>query len=71
MKKICYEKGFGFKSGLKIKDSSHTASILRTIEKLVEDDLKDLKTKKIAKVSDLYDPSKTYSHKEIKALIDD
>ncbi len=37
MKDTCYSKGYGFKSGVKIKSSSNTASIFRTIEKLLED----------------------------------
>ena len=32
---ICYEKGYGFKYGVKIQDSSSRSSIYRTIEKLL------------------------------------
>jgi len=36
VKDLCYEFGYGFKCGLKIKNSSNQASIFRTIEKLME-----------------------------------
>jgi len=35
VKGICYKKGYGFKSGVKIKNPDHSIAIFRTIEKLV------------------------------------
>ncbi len=48
VKNTCYSKGYGFKSGLKIKSSKNTSSILRTVEKILEEKLEPLPEVKTA-----------------------
>jgi hypothetical protein len=36
---LCYEKGYGYKSGVKIKNAESKESIFRTIEKLIENEM--------------------------------
>ncbi len=67
VKDICYSKGYGFKSGVKIKNSLNTASIFRTIEKLIEDKFYQLQSIKYCSIKD--DGQKTSFQKYIKSLI--
>ena len=61
---MCYEKGYGYKSGVKIKSAESKDSIFRTIEKLEEDEMKEL-----SKIEMDGKEKKIVSRDEIKTII--
>jgi hypothetical protein len=59
---LCYEKGYGYKCGVKIKNAESKESIFRTIEKLIEDEMTTIEV-------DEKEKTKKFSRAELKELL--